>query len=69
MNYPERKGWSTQDLLDTNYFGGRSEEEVENFFQTWLFFGLAIESLKAAGITVTTKDFLAPEPQSQHESS
>ena len=62
MDYPKRKGWSEQDLLGINDFGGRSDEEVENFFQTWLFFGFAIEILKAAGLTVTTEDFLAPEP-------
>jgi hypothetical protein len=62
LGFPGRRGWTEQDLLGENEFGGRSTEEVERFFQTWLFFGMAIEILKAAGISVQTNDFLCPEP-------
>jgi hypothetical protein len=63
FDFPQRRGWSEQDLLGVNNFGNRSDEEVESFFQTWLFFGMAIEILKAAGIGVHTKDFLRREQE------
>lgn len=64
MGFHKRRGWTEQDLLGENNFGGRSSEDVERFFQTWLFFGMAIEVLKAAGISVQTEDFLRSEPGS-----
>jgi hypothetical protein len=64
MGFPKRRGWTEQDLLGANNFGGRSSEDVERFFQAWLFFGMAIEVLKAARISVQTEDFLRSEPGS-----
>src|SRR5271155_2598776 len=61
IGFPQRRGWTEQDLLGLNNFGNRSDKDVESFFQTWLFFGMAIEILKAAGIRAHTKDFLRPE--------
>ncbi|QGA20737.1 hypothetical protein EYB26_008445 [Talaromyces marneffei] len=70
MNYPQRRGWTEEqlrggddttkeDYLDTNGFKTKgSESEVEQFFQTWLFFGQVIEFLQIGGIHVQTEDFL-----------
>ena len=59
-DYPDRQGYSTQDLSGTNGFGGRNAEDVKQFFQTWLFFGLIIEFFAAFGENVTTEQFLRP---------
>ncbi|KAF3931325.1 hypothetical protein ABW19_dt0206135 [Dactylella cylindrospora] len=60
FDYPQRKGWTEDDLMGLNNFGNRSDKEVINFFQTWLFFGMGIEVLGAAGIKAETKDFVRP---------
>ncbi|KAJ4300844.1 hypothetical protein N0V90_002932 [Kalmusia sp. IMI 367209] len=38
----------------------REPWEIDTFFQTWLFFGLIIETFNASGIDVRTTDFLVP---------
>jgi hypothetical protein len=58
--YPTRQGYSQQDLSGENGFGGRNAEDVKQFFQTWLFFGLIIEFFAAFGMDVTTEQFLVP---------
>lgn len=70
IDYPQRCGWTEEqlrggddttkeDYLDANGFKAKgSEYEVEQFFQTWLFFGLMIEFLKIGGVHVQTEDFL-----------
>ena len=75
--HPKRAGWADDETLiqpkeGENYLGGtvvgeedksRTDEEIERFFQTWLFFGLLIEVFSLSGIHVTTKDFLVPRSQ------
>ncbi|KAH8703260.1 hypothetical protein BGW36DRAFT_333941 [Talaromyces proteolyticus] len=69
LDFPERRGWSEKQLLDANNAGvdaqgllKRSDPlKIEQFFQTWLFFGLVIDVLAIGGITVTTEDFLKPK--------
>lgn len=71
--YPEKMGWSEDNLrahvgpgwndppFGTDSSGNlRKNEDIEHFFQTWLFFGTAIEVLKLGGVDVTTEDFLQP---------
>ncbi|KUL87468.1 hypothetical protein ZTR_04606 [Talaromyces verruculosus] len=70
LDYPQRCGWTEEqlrggddttkeDYLDANGFKKKgSDDEVEQFFQTWLFFGLLIEFLKIGGVHVQTEDFL-----------
>lgn len=60
MSYPLRKGWSEDDLMGLNSFGGRSEarEEVEAFFQTWLYFGCLISLFSLVGVKVQIQDFV-----------
>lgn len=58
LGYPNRQGWTENDLCGEDDFGHRSKEEIEIFFQTWLYFGFVIEVFKAVGIIVTTDDFL-----------
>ncbi len=58
LTYPARKGWSAADLEGIAHFGGRSERDVERFFQTWLYFGSLISVFGLAGITVTPNDFI-----------
>src|SRR6202012_5551456 len=59
--YPTRQGYSQQDLRGVNDFGGRNAEDVKQFFQTWLFFGLVVEFFAAFGVQVTTEQFLRPD--------
>jgi hypothetical protein len=74
QEYPQRMGWREEDLLgnvpedeEGPPFGSDKEGnprkplDIERFFQTWLFFGTAIEVLKAGGIHATTEDFLQPK--------
>jgi hypothetical protein len=60
-DYPVRQGYSQQELRGANEFGGRNAEDVKQFFQTWLFFGLIIEFFAAFGIKVATGQFLRPD--------
>lgn len=75
QEYPERRGWSEENLLGVASWGKedapfgtdedgnpRDPKETERFFQTWLFFGTAIEVLKAGDVRdVTTESFLQPK--------
>ncbi|KAL4969452.1 uncharacterized protein BDV14DRAFT_165955 [Aspergillus stella-maris] len=70
--FPSSRGWTQSNLRggdnthldashDPNGFHTKgSDEEVEQFFQTWLFFGLVIDVLKVGKVPVTTEDFLRP---------
>lgn len=48
--YPQRKGWNKTLFYETGHCGGRSHEEVEEFFQTWLYFGTLCEVFLVSGI-------------------
>ena len=56
--YPSRRGWTKNYLLGYQNFGNRSPKEVEEFLQTWLYFGFVIEVFGVVGITVNTTDFI-----------
>ncbi|RHZ46915.1 uncharacterized protein CDV56_101974 [Aspergillus thermomutatus] len=69
LDYPERRGWTNDQLPDGDttkegYLEGNgfrlkgTDSKVEEFFQTWLFFGLVIEVLKMGGVSAETEDFL-----------
>lgn len=76
-DYPERRGWTeeqlqggvdleVEDFRDPNGFHTKGEPyEVERFFHTWLFFGLAIEFFHLGGVTITTEDLLRPKDTSR----
>ena len=82
--YPERRKWSDGDVMgQTTEARNRSDEpgdsqpdvkddrtppSVEQFFQTWLFFGLIIEVLRLSKIKVTTNDLLLPLAESKEKS-
>ncbi|KAL4935029.1 hypothetical protein BDV06DRAFT_229207 [Aspergillus oleicola] len=78
--FPSSRGWTDAHLRggddlqldadnDPNGFHTRgSNEAVEQFFQTWLFFGLVVEVLKVGGVSVGTEEFLKPQSQSESES-
>jgi hypothetical protein len=57
-NYPQRKNWTRAELLGENDYGGRPKEEVNAFFQTWLFFGCLITVFRSVGVQVQTADFI-----------
>ncbi len=61
LGYPGRQGWSQEDILGENTFGERSAEDVQAFFQTWLYFGCVIEVLKVPKVECSTTDFLDPD--------
>lgn len=58
-SYPARCGWTKEDLKGNNQFGGRSPADVEAFFQSWLYFGVLVETLSIAGVSTTTDGFLS----------
>ena len=67
MAYPDRKGWSSSELMGKKDFGGRSQNEVQSFFQTWLYFGLIISIFKIGlGVEFRTQDFLRESPAGKH---
>ncbi|KAI1080626.1 hypothetical protein F5B20DRAFT_579873 [Whalleya microplaca] len=57
-NYPARKGWTPEEVAGQNSFGGRSRQEVQSFFQNWLYFGCATEVLAIAGVGMCQSDLL-----------
>ncbi|KAL2753103.1 hypothetical protein ACRALDRAFT_2030166 [Sodiomyces alcalophilus JCM 7366] len=63
LGYPERRGWSSDDLDSRDYTKTRSVEQVRDFFQGWLFFGCAIEFLSLCGVSVQHSDFIAEDGQ------
>lgn len=87
--YPERMGWTKDNLLgivppgeDGPPFGKDNEQPrddatIERFFQSWLYFGTAIEFFKVGGGHILeTESFLVllpiPEPgkaQAEHSDS
>jgi hypothetical protein len=74
LSYPAHRGYSEENLRggdevceedrdDPEGFWKHSDgklAKVEQFFQTWLFFGLAIDVLSVGDVAVTTEDFLKP---------
>jgi hypothetical protein len=58
FGYPQRKGWSQNQLMGDQNFGNSSSKEVEAFFQTWLYFGCSISVFGLVGIEVKTCDFV-----------
>ncbi|KAF7155936.1 hypothetical protein CNMCM6106_007848 [Aspergillus hiratsukae] len=62
LDFPQRRGWTNSQLkgyLEGNRFKPKGcDSEVEEFFQTWLFFGLVIEVLKIGDVSAKTEDFL-----------
>lgn len=65
FTYPDRKGWTRDELKGDQKFGNRSPEEAEAFFQTWLFFGGAISVFKIVDITLMPESFLRRTPKTQ----
>ncbi|EED13670.1 conserved hypothetical protein [Talaromyces stipitatus ATCC 10500] len=61
VGFPERRGWAVDQLFhgfDVTKDGNKAIQKTEEFFQTWLFFGLVIDILAMGDIIVTTEDFL-----------
>ena len=68
LGYPDQRGWTTEDLMGkTSKFNQEGDKSVQDFFQTWLFFGLLIEFLHLAKIEKTTSDFLVRRANSKFE--
>ena len=59
--YHERQGWTWEEVMGENNYGGRAASEKEAFFQTWLFFGLLVEAFKVCGIHINHGDFIDRE--------
>ncbi|KIA75696.1 hypothetical protein HK57_00512 [Aspergillus ustus] len=74
LAFPAQHGWSEENLRggddlcredrdDPEGFYQHSKKKLENverFFQTWLFFGLAIDVLAVGDVKATTETFLKP---------
>lgn len=52
--YANRMKWTQKELIEPQ----RTQEEVDAFFQTWLFFGCLITIFRCVGISVKTSDFV-----------
>ncbi|KAL4994256.1 hypothetical protein BDV10DRAFT_197664 [Aspergillus recurvatus] len=71
VSFPTSRHWTESQLrggdettkdanLDPDGFHRKDSQQVEQFFQTWLFFGLAIDVLKVGGVRACVDDFLKP---------
>ncbi|KAL4747053.1 hypothetical protein BDW72DRAFT_209892 [Aspergillus terricola var. indicus] len=72
LSFPSSRHWTEAQLrggdettkdahLDPDGFHIKgSPQKVEQFFQTWLFFGLAIDVLRLGGVCAWVEDFLKP---------
>lgn len=56
--YPARSGWTAEHVEGKDSFGGRSTAEIAAFFQTWLYFGCAIEVLAISNVAAQPSDLL-----------
>ncbi|KAL3478323.1 hypothetical protein BJX99DRAFT_245633 [Aspergillus californicus] len=79
IEFPESRGWTEEQLRggdetsldeihDPNGFTAKTKADninIEQFFQTWLFFGLVIDVLKMGGVEVSTEDFLKRRGQTK----
>jgi hypothetical protein len=75
LSFPSARHWTEAQLhggdettkdahLDPDGFHRKgSPQKVEQFFQTWLFFGLAIDVLRFGGVRASVEDFLKPATQ------
>lgn len=64
FTYPTRQGWTKEQLLGYDKFGGRTSAEVEAFFQNWLYFGTLICVFKSQGMKINPSDFLETDRNS-----
>jgi hypothetical protein len=58
LDYPRRKNWTEAELDGRNVSGRRTLEEVNTFFQTWLFFGCLTRVFRSLSIGVKSDDFI-----------
>ncbi|KAL2830169.1 hypothetical protein BJY01DRAFT_240459 [Aspergillus pseudoustus] len=79
LAFPSRRGWSEENLRggddlcredrdDPAGFYQHTKKnlaEAEQFFQTWLFFGLAIDVLAVGDVKASTDTFLKPRGQTK----
>lgn len=61
--FPKRKGWRKIDWDTSRDFGGRSADEVESHFQSWLFFGTIHSIFTITGIPIDVQDFVRTNEQ------
>ncbi|KAL4780667.1 hypothetical protein BJX76DRAFT_360651 [Aspergillus varians] len=70
LTFPSSRHWTETQLLGenskanktpTSFTNKGSNAEIEQFFQTWLFFRLAIDVLELGGVLTATEDFLKPQ--------
>jgi hypothetical protein len=55
FEYPRRKGWTEAELKGK---GQRTPEEINAFFQTWLFFGCLARVFRSVGVKTKPSDFI-----------
>lgn len=68
MTYPQRQGWTESNLMGTPDFGPcRTPEQVEAFFQSWLYFGMLTSVLGVAGIRFKTQDLIRYDDQQKQK--
>ena len=56
-SFPSRRGLDKSRLLHGD-FQGRSTDDLNDFFQSWLFFGMVHEVLTVAGEDVDLSEFV-----------
>ena len=57
-HYPFRKSWNKSVIYEGGAYGGKSPQEVEAFFQTWLYFGMLCEIFGISGVQVEFDHFI-----------
>ncbi|KAF3927907.1 hypothetical protein ABW20_dc0106548 [Dactylellina cionopaga] len=57
-DYPESRGWTLDDLLGVRNFNNRTPQEIESFFQDWLYFSFLSNILKIVDIPFKKSNFI-----------
>lgn len=60
-DYPQRQGWTDNELNDDPDFGGKPPRQILAFLQNWLFFGTLARVFKSAEVQWDIEDFIDPE--------
>ncbi len=63
--FPERHGWTVDELLNGEGTSKWRADYVESFFQEWLFFGLLDEFGNACKISIDLDDFITDSPSGE----
>ncbi|KAK6535521.1 hypothetical protein TWF694_001976 [Orbilia ellipsospora] len=65
-DYPKSRGWTLDDLLGVDNFNNRTPQDIEAFFQDWLYFSFLANVLKIVDIPFQKSKFVKKTPTGEH---